>query len=117
MSDTPKVKLTINQGATFRFKFAWKDKNARAIDLTGFTARMQVRESVIAPATLLSLTTENGGITLGGKTGIVSLYLNDTNTSSITWTKGVYDLELLAPSGDVFRMVGGTVVVSPEITK
>lgn len=117
MSTTPKVNLTINQGATFRYKFAWRDKNGRPIDITGYTARMQIRADVSASAPLITLTTENSGLALGGKTGVISLYINDTATSAITWNKGVYDVELIAPTGDVFRAVGGNVTVSPEITK
>jgi PIN domain nuclease of toxin-antitoxin system len=117
MSDTPKVNLVINQGATFRHRFAWRDKNGRPIDVTGFTARMQIRADAAASAALVTLTTENGGIALGGKAGTVALYLNDTNTSAITWNKGVYDIQLVSPSGDVFRMVGGIVTVSAATTK
>lgn len=118
MSATPKVNLTINQGATFRHKFAWKDKNGRPIDLTNFIARMQVRASASSPVVLLELTTENGGLALGGKLGTIALYLTDNSTGLIIdWVRGVYDIELVSPAGDVFRVVAGTAVVSPQITK
>ena len=40
-----------------------------------------------------------------------------TATAAITWTTGVYDLEIVFPSGDVRRLVYGTVTVSPEVTR
>ncbi len=113
-----KVRLSIDQGATFRKHFVYKSGvPATAVDLTGFTARMQVREEVTSDAILVNLTTENGGITLGGTAGTIDLFINDTDTSGFLWTDGVYDLELVAPSGDVTRRISGTVGVSPEVTR
>jgi hypothetical protein len=117
MSATTKVNLLINQGATFRYKFTWKDAKGRLIDLTGFSARMQIRATVTDVAILVTLTTVSGGIVLGAKAGTVSLFMSDTNTSALAWAKGVYDIELVSPSAEVFRLVGGTVTVSPEVTR
>lgn len=117
MAATPKVNLIINQGATFRYKFVWKDAKKRLIDVTGFTARMHIRPAVDSVTVLVTLNTEVSGITLGGTAGTVSLYLSDEDTAAFTWTSGVYDLELVSPLGEVFRLVGGTVTVSPEVTR
>lgn len=118
MSATPKVNLLINQGATFRYKFTWRDVKARLIDLTGYTARMQIRSDVASAVILVALTTENSGITLGNKLGTVTLFMSDASTSALTtWAKGVYDIELISPSLEVYRLVGGTVTVSPEVTR
>lgn len=113
-----KTKLTIYQGATFRKRFTWYSPGGtQPIDLTGCTARMQVRLEIDDPAVLLDLTTENGGITLGGVAGTVDLLVSDTDTSHISWDTGVFDLEIKFANGDVVRMVYGPVVVSPEVTR
>lgn len=113
-----KLKLEILQGATFRKRLTWKTGSPAApVDLTGFSARMQVRGEITDTAILIELTTVNGGITLGGAAGTIDLYISDTDTTAMTWESGVYDLELVAPSNDVTRLVGGTVVVSPEVTR
>jgi len=117
MSATPKVNLVINQLATFRYKFVWKDKSGRPIDLTGYSARMQVRADAASQVVLLELTTDNSGVVLAGKTGVVSLYVSVQGTANLGWQKGVYDVKLTAPSGEVFNLVAGTVSVSPSITK
>lgn len=117
MSDTPKVNLSINQGATFRHKFTWQDGKKRPVDLTGYTARLQARETIESPTVIVNLTSENGGIVLGGTAGTVSLYLSAAATAAITAKKLVYDLELVAPNGDVTRLVGGAIAVSPEVTR
>lgn len=72
MTTPAKLKLTIYQGATFRKRLTWTAPGGTPVDLTGCTARMQVRAEVGSPTVLLSLTTVNGGITLGGALGAVS---------------------------------------------
>ena len=37
--------ITIEQGATFRLSLVWKDSSNVPVNLTGYTARMQVRRS------------------------------------------------------------------------
>lgn len=48
---------------------------------------------------LITLSTQNGRITLGGSTGTIELFINATDTASISWTTGVYDLTVTAGSG------------------
>lgn len=120
MSDTPKINLKINQGATFRYKFLWRDVRGWPVNLTGYTARMQIRATVASTAILATLTTENGGIALDAMNGTVSLYISDAATSGFAWASGVYDIELIAPvsqQSDVTRLVSGNVTVTPEVTR
>lgn len=110
MTKPAKLKLTIYQGATFRKRLTWTGPKPTLtpIDLTGCTARMQVRSEVSSPTVLLELTTENGGITLGGTAGTVDLYVGAIGTAAITWTDGVWDLEIVFPGAlpdDVDRLV------------
>ena len=100
---------------------AWGPKTgspAALVNLTGYTARMQIREELASAAVLLSLTTENGGITLGGALGTIDLFISAADTTAITWEGGVYDLELVAPSTDVTRLIDeSSVTVSFEVTR
>lgn len=116
-----KLKLVIEQGATFRKTLTWKAGTpATPVDLTGCTARMHIRAVITDATPLLSLTTEDGGITLGGTAGTIVLYIRPTVTEDITWTTAVYDLEIVfpaAPEPDVRRLVHGTVTVTPEVTR
>jgi hypothetical protein len=88
-----------------------------AVDLTGYTARMQIRASVAATNTLLELTTENGGIVLDPTTGKVTLTATAVQTAAMTFTSGVYDLELVDATGAVTRLAEGSVAVSREVTR
>lgn len=112
------VNRSIIQGATYMLSFTWKaGVDKIPVDLTGCTARMQVRTKVGASIPLLSLTTENGGISLGGTAGTINLLIDAEDTAALSWTSGVYDLEIVHPGGQVRRLMYGSVTVSPEVTR
>ena len=112
-----KRKLTILQGATFRKRWTWRPGGV-PMDFTGCTARMQVRPEYDSPTVLLDLTTENGGITLGPD-GEIRLWVGATQTATINWEGGVYDLEIQYAAGPdhVDRLLQGSVAVSDEVTE
>lgn len=114
-----KLNLRIDQGATFTQLVTWKTgkKPGVPVNLTGCTARMQVREKLDAPAVLVELTTENGGIVLGGAAGTVTLRIEAAATAVYEWRYGVYDLEIIFADGTVRRLMHGSVSVSPEVTR
>lgn len=118
MTTPAKLKLKIIQGATFRRLLVWlaPDK-ITPIDLSGCTARMQVRSEVESPTVLLELTTENGGIVIDGPAGKLILHLPPAATTAISWESGVWDLEVVHPNGDVTRLAQGSISVSPEVTR
>lgn len=115
-----KLKLEIEQGATFRRRVTWKTGAAQTpVDLTGWTAKMQVRAKIGAPTVLVELSTENDMIALGGAAGTIDLYIPASTTETFEWTAGTYDLEMMAPGvdGDIIRLLYGSVTVSQEVTK
>ena len=110
--------LVIEQGATFSQSFQWTDSSGAAVDLTGYTGRMQIRQNVSASTTIADLTTANGGIVINGATGTVTAKIAATDTSAMTFSQAVYDLELIAPDGiTVTRLVQGGVTLSKEVTR
>lgn len=113
-----KFNIKIEQGATFALPITWKaGEPAVAVNLTGCTARMQIRKKLEDPVVLIALTTENDGITLGGVTGVITLQLSAVATAAIPWVAGVYDLEIVFAGGVVRRLLSGNVTVSKEITR
>ncbi len=109
--------ITINQGATFELTITWKDSAGTAINLTGYTARMQVRETYSSTSTIVSLTS-GSGITLGGAAGTIAILISATTTAALTAPfSGVYDLELVSAGGVVTRLLQGAATVSPEVTR
>ena len=108
--------IVCDQGPTFSRVITWKNSSGTAIDLTNYTARMQVRDGYSATSSLLSLTTENGGITLGGVAGTITLVASATATAALTPDQYVYDLEMITGT-TVTRLVQGSFTVTPEVTK
>jgi hypothetical protein len=121
------VELKIRRGITFShvMKRTIK-KTGVAIDNTGYGARLHVRAKVSSSTILLAFSSETplpngvlGLITLGGVDGFITLYLGATTTEALTFTRGVYDLELfnLTDPDDVQFVVAGPVVVKSGVTR
>lgn len=86
------------------------------MNLSGYTARMQVRKDIDASAVLIELTTSNGRIAITPSTGVVTLSLDASTTASLT-KGGVYDLEIVSASGNVTRVIEGQVVLKRNVTR
>lgn len=112
-----KLNLDIEKGATFDVTLTYKDENEVVINLTGYTARLQIRDTQDAASFIHEMTTANGGIVLGGVAGTIQLIISDTDTTAFTETTGVYDLELISSGGAVTRLVEGTVTFYEEVTR
>ena len=108
--------FTIEQGATFNLLLTWKINDV-AVNLTGYSARLQARVDVEDTETILSLTTSNGGITLGGALGTISLDQTAIQTALLPAGSYVYDLELISGVGAVTRLVQGELDISAEVTR
>lgn len=85
------------------------------VDMTDYTARMTVKDRVGGTA-LLSLTTANGRVAIDATASRVSLTISDADTTDITWTRGVYELEMISGAGVVTALATGTVKVIREVT-
>lgn len=117
MTKAAKLKLSINQGATYPKRLRWRAPSGAPIDLTGCKARMQLRSEVDSPLVLLELTTENGRILLGGTEGTIDLLISAADTAAIAWESAVWDLEIEFPDGTVHRLAQGSCTVSREVTR
>ena len=118
MQDPGRYDMTIWQGATFNRVFTWRvGTPAVNVNLAGFTARMQLRATPNSAATVLELTTSNGRITLGGAAGTVTLTLTATETAALPANQYAYDLELVAGTGEVTRLLEGFATVDAEVTR
>jgi len=111
-----KYNMICPQGATFTKTLIWKIDEV-PVDLTGYTARMQAKDkhkTTCAP--IINITTENGGITLGGEEGTIDLLVTATETTEIYPKEYVYDLEMVS-TDFVYRLIEGKFIVTPEVTK
>lgn len=88
--------------------------------LLGVTARMKIKDKpggallassdpADAPKDILVLTVDDS-------TKTISLTIAATDTAAVSWTRGVYDLEVVDSSGKVTLLCAGKITVSKEVT-
>jgi hypothetical protein len=111
--------IVADQGSTLSRIIYYKDPARKPIQFNGYSARMQVRKTFDSPDTILELTTSNGGIELGSTDGSIALYVSDDTMMQVQEGIYVYDLELLAPSADLFvyKILQGNFAVRSEVTR
>lgn len=110
---------TINaeQGATFQLALVWRDSDGEPIDLSGYSARMQVRSDPADEDALISISTDEGGIVLGGEAGTIAIEIDAETMSGIAAPgRYRYDLEIEI-DGRVTRLIEGPFTVKPEVTR
>lgn len=118
------LNLTCYQGASWDYQLTWNTTSGTVtspVNLTGYSARMQVRTSHYDSTVLLSLTS-GSGITLGGTAGTIYLEASATTTAGMATANSqqeqyVYDLELVSGAGYVTRLVQGSFFLNPEVTR
>jgi hypothetical protein len=108
--------IVIDQGSTFELALQWLDENETPIDLTGYTGRMQVRETHESADVLLDIPI--GQVTLDAS-GNITITAPASDTAAVPEGRHVYDFEIY-PAGDedqAIRMIHGDAVVTPEVTR
>lgn len=110
--------LSIYKGQTLDITFTWKDSAGVAVNLTGYTAKMQIRD--VPGGTQHDEFLSTGGtpeITLGAAAGTIRLQVSATDTGAYSFERAVYDLELtVTATGVVTRLLEGAVVAYPQVT-
>ena len=86
------------------------------VDLTGVTARMQIREKLDSDTVILELTTENSGIIIDQVNKTITIHITAVQTAALTFSTAVYGLELVK-SGDVIPFITGSISLIREVTR
>ena len=127
--------FVIEQGATTDFEIVYNDSGSNPIDLTGYSARMSIRQSQISTSQLyITLSSSLGpcgtGLNLSGSvgsagypkplaSGSIGVFISAASSSQLSFNEGFYDLELYTASGGcttVTRLLMGKVKLSNEVT-
>ena len=110
--------IVADQGATLQRTVTWLDANDQPVNLTGYTARMQVRQRYVSTSTVLSLTSSPAaGISLGTTNGQITITVSATSMAAVEAGEYRYDLELVSGSGVVTRLLMGSFTVRAEVTR
>lgn len=124
MRAQPSYNFTLYQGATFDRTFTWKRgetrETATPVDLTGYIARMQIRETHDAEVAIVSLSSEGDDphIFVGGSAGTFRVVISDEETADLDFEGPAhYDIELESAGGEVYRRLWGRVGLSKQVTR
>lgn len=107
---------TLDQGATYNLVVIYKDANDTPINLTGYSAYMQLRKNYDSTVADLTLTTANGGISINGPIGEITITATATQTTTLLSDYYLYDLELVYDSTTT-RLLQGQITVNSEVTR
>lgn len=129
--------LIVNEGADFSLTHVVRDSSGDPVDLTGYSARLGIRENDINGARCARLTNDSdtigGTLELGGVEGTVAIALTAQQTLALRAdilvydyarsvaprkrkVRFVYDLELVDPAGGVTRELEGEITLYREVT-
>jgi tRNA threonylcarbamoyladenosine modification (KEOPS) complex Pcc1 subunit len=86
------------------------------INLTGYSARMQIREKIDSAEVIKELTTENGGVSINTTDSTITLNISAVDTAAFTFTNAVYSLEMVS-SSIVTPFANGTLTLIKEVTR
>jgi len=107
---------TVDQGSVWSVVFVYLNPDDVPIDLTGYTARMQLRQDYNSETADLTLSTAGGGISIVGSTGTITVIATDEQTELLESGFYLYDLEL-SSGGVVSRLVQGQLTIAEQVTR
>jgi hypothetical protein len=106
----------VDQNATFTFTVEYKDNNGNAIDLTGASAKMQIRDTKGGSKLAVTLTSPAGGITIDGPEGTLTVKITPTQTNKLFYPKSSYDIMVVDTNGNKIKLLEGFMTLSRSVT-
>lgn len=106
----------VDQNATFSFIVEYKDESGNAIDLSGASAKMQVRDTKGGSKLAFTLTSPSGGIIIDPTAGRLTLKMTPTQTNKLFYPKSSYDVMLTDSNANKIKLVEGFLTLSRSVT-
>lgn len=110
-----RINPVVDRCSDTNYVFVIRDGSAQDIDLTGFTAKMQLRPYHGAKKVYDELTTENGRLRIEG--GRIFINFPAHTPGKYIYDRAVYDLYVVSADGLQYRVAEGEVEVSREVTQ
>lgn len=105
----------VDQGATFTFQVEYLDSTNAPIDLTGSTAKMQIRDTKGGKQLIATLTTPStNGISIVGNKVNVTVPASATN--KLIFPKSAYDILVTDTNGNKIRLLEGFLTLDRSVT-
>jgi hypothetical protein len=106
----------VDQNTTFTFIVEYKDSDGDPVDITGSTAKMQVRDTKGGSKLAFSLTSPSGGITIDGPNGKLTIKITPTQTNKLFYPKSSYDIMLTDSNLNKTKLLEGFMTLSRSVT-
>lgn len=87
------------------------------IPLAGYTAQMQIRETVESTTVIHEMTTANNGIVIDPVNYTISLNISSAVTGTFNFDAAVYSCELTDAQGVVMPFLTGSITLVKEVTR
>lgn len=112
-----KKNFEVDQGSTFTFQVQYtQDDEMTPIDLTGASAKMQVRDTQGGSKLAFTLTSPSGGIVIDGPEGTLTIKVTPTQTNKLFYPKSAYDLVVIDSNQNRIRLTEGFMTLSRSVT-
>lgn len=106
-----------DQNATFSFQVVYtEDDEVTPIDLTGASAKMQVRDTKGGNKLAFTLTSSGGGIVIDGPEGTLDIKATPTQTNKLFFPKSAYDIMVVDSNGNKIKLLEGFITLSRSVT-
>jgi hypothetical protein len=106
--------LTIEQGATMKITFTYKDTLGNGMIVSGSTAKMQIRTAQdVSSSSLYDCTSK---LNVASVNSTITLEIPSSDTKNLNFTTGYYDLYLISTTGFVKRLAQGKVTLDKGVT-
>ena len=111
------VSFLFDQGSKFAYTVAVTFDGV-VVDITGWSARLQIRPVRQRSAEELAIfTTAVGqGLAIVGPQAQIQIDIPAADSEGWDWTEGQYDLTLYTPSLEAYRVIQGKAVVNHQVT-
>lgn len=118
MSDyVPEYDIEIMQGADKSITFTLTDNNDNAVDLTSYTAKLEIRDRP-GGAIIISLTSlPAAGITITAATGVIVAAWTAAQTALFTFDTAYYDLFTTSGTGTKTCIARGKILLIQRVTQ
>lgn len=87
------------------------------VDITSYTARMQIREKIESVDFIDEYTTQLGTLVVDAVAHTISIVIPAATTAAYTFNQVVYSLELESPGGVVTPFANGQITLVKEVTR
>jgi hypothetical protein len=113
LDTSQKVHIICRRGDSFRLELTFKNEAGAALDLTGYTWKMDVRNDDLAASTILNDTDFSYS---GNSSGILTVTATAATMAGVVGGTYVYDLQS-TNSGSVKTWIRGAFKVNEDVTE